>query len=264
MGKPEVLVYADGACSGNPGSGGWAALLIHPASGSEKILTGGEPYTTNQRMELLAVVRALEALKVPCYVVVRTDSQYVVGTMTQGWRRRAHADLWARLDELCRVHEVRFEWVRGHAGDPQNERVDKLARAAAAKQDGGGAAGRIITCRVGERVEADVKLQITRSRRGLVEGWTWEPLLAPPEDLFEDYLRWRARGEWPRRWEEYRRRFVVHLGARDVRLRLAELAAEVRAGKTVALACFCVDERWCHRSLVAERLRLLADGVIAR
>ena len=141
--------------------------------------------------------------------------------------------------------------------------------AAAAGRNGGapgrsGAAGRIVTCRVGERVEADLKLQITRSSRGLEEGWVWEPLLAPPEDLFEDYLRWRARGEWPRRWDEYRRRFVVYMGARDVRLRLAELAQEVRAGKTVALACFCTDDRWCHRSLVAERLRLLADGVIAR
>ena len=126
----DVIVYADGACSGNPGPGGWAAILIHPASGAVKELSGGESSTTNNRMELTAVSEALEALKRPCEVLVKTDSQYLVGTMTQGWKRKANHDLWARLDELCRVHRVSWEWVKGHAGDPYNERADRLARAA--------------------------------------------------------------------------------------------------------------------------------------
>lgn len=129
----EVTIYADGACSGNPGPGGWAAILVHPASGVVRELSGGESSTTNNRMELTAVIRALEALKKPCRVVVRTDSQYLVGTMTRGWKRRANHDLWARLDELCRVHEVSWEWVRGHAGDPYNERADRLARSHASR-----------------------------------------------------------------------------------------------------------------------------------
>lgn len=130
-----VIVYTDGACSGNPGPGGWGAVLIW--NGVVKELSGGELYTTNQRMELTAVIKALEALKRPCEVLVRTDSQYLVGTMTQGWKRRANLDLWGRLDELCRVHRVEFEWLRGHAGNEYNERADQLARGAVPREKAG-------------------------------------------------------------------------------------------------------------------------------
>ncbi len=130
-----VIVYTDGACSGNPGPGGWGAVLIW--NGVVKELSGGELYTTNQRMELTAVIKALEALKRPCEVLVRTDSQYLVGTMTQGWKRRANLDLWERLDELCRVHRVEFEWLRGHAGNEYNERADQLARGAVPREKAG-------------------------------------------------------------------------------------------------------------------------------
>lgn len=126
----DVVIYTDGACSGNPGPGGWGAVLLHPATGRAKELSGYEPETTNNRMELTAAVRALEALKRPCKVLVRTDSRYLVGTMTQGWKRKANHDLWDRLDELCRVHQVSWEWVKGHAGDEYNERADQLAREA--------------------------------------------------------------------------------------------------------------------------------------
>lgn len=130
-----VVIYTDGACSGNPGPGGWGAVLIW--NGVVKELSGGELYTTNQRMELTAVIKALEALKRPCEVLVRTDSQYLVGTMTQGWKRRANLDLWERLDELCRVHRVEFEWLRGHAGNEYNERADQLARGAVPREKAG-------------------------------------------------------------------------------------------------------------------------------
>lgn len=130
-----VVIYTDGACSGNPGPGGWGAVLIW--NGVVKELSGGELYTTNQRMELTAVIKALEALKRPCEVIVRTDSQYLVNTMTQGWKRRANLDLWGRLDELCRVHKISWEWVRGHAGDPYNELADRLARAAIPQKEVG-------------------------------------------------------------------------------------------------------------------------------
>lgn len=130
-----VVIYTDGACSGNPGPGGWGAVLIW--NGVVKELSGGELYTTNQRMELTAVIKALEALKRPCEVLVRTDSQYLVGTMTQGWKRRANLDLWERLDELCRVHRVEFEWLRGHAGNEYNKRADQLARGAVPREKAG-------------------------------------------------------------------------------------------------------------------------------
>jgi uncharacterized protein YeaO (DUF488 family) len=111
--------------------------------------------------------------------------------------------------------------------------------------------GRLITCRVGDTVTADVRLQITRSSRGLVEGWIWVPQLAPPEDLFEDYLRWKHRGEWPGRWPEYRQRFLAYMWRPEPRAYLARIRQRLAEGKSVALACFCPDERYCHRSLVA-------------
>jgi len=138
MTEATVEVYADGACKGNPGPGGWGVLLR--AGGSERELHGGEPATTNNRMELTAVIRALESLEARSRVRLYTDSQYVQKGMTEwmhdwkrrGWRtagRKAvkNVDLWMRLDELARGHEVEWHWVRGHAGHPENERADALA-----------------------------------------------------------------------------------------------------------------------------------------
>lgn len=133
-----VRIYTDGACKGNPGPGGWGALLKIGAS--EKELFGGEPQTTNNRMELTAVIRALETLKPPCKVAVYTDSQYVqkgISEWLHDWKRRGwrtadkkpvkNVDLWRELDRLAGMHRVAWHWVRGHAGHPENERADALA-----------------------------------------------------------------------------------------------------------------------------------------
>ena len=137
---PGVELYTDGACSGNPGPGGWGAILRFGAV--EKELSGGERETTNNRMELLAVIMGLEALKKPAQVAVYTDSKYVADGATQwlpGWKKRGwknsgkepvkNSTLWKRLDDLLRQHQVSFNWVKGHAGHPENERCDALARA---------------------------------------------------------------------------------------------------------------------------------------
>jgi ribonuclease HI len=141
MSKDVVEVYADGACKGNPGPGGWGVLLR--AGGVEKELFGGERQTTNNRMELTAVIRALEALKRRCKVRLYTDSQYVQKGISQwihDWKRRGwrtadkkpvkNEDLWRRLDELAGGHDIEWHWVRGHAGHPENERADALANRA--------------------------------------------------------------------------------------------------------------------------------------
>jgi ribonuclease HI len=138
MTEATVEVYADGACRGNPGPGGWGVLLR--AGGRERELHGGEPATTNNRMELTAVIRALESLAPGARVRVYTDSQYVqkgISEWIHDWKRRGwrtadrkpvkNVDLWMRLDELARGHEVEWHWVRGHAGHPENERADALA-----------------------------------------------------------------------------------------------------------------------------------------
>jgi ribonuclease HI len=134
----KVIVYTDGACDPNPGPGGWAALLRYGKH--EKVLTGSEQDTTNNRMELTAAVQALEALNRPSQVVFFTDSEYLKKGITEwlpGWRARnwrrkggalANADLWKALDSLIQIHRVEWHWVRGHAGNPDNERVDRLAR----------------------------------------------------------------------------------------------------------------------------------------
>jgi ribonuclease HI len=137
----KVIIYTDGACSGNPGPGGWGALLMH--KGHEKALSGGENPTTNNRMELMAAIHALEALKRACEVDVFTDSQYVRQGVTEwihGWKARGwktadkkpvkNEDLWRRLDAARSHHQVSWHWVKGHADDPLNHRVDELARAA--------------------------------------------------------------------------------------------------------------------------------------
>ena len=141
----QVEVFTDGACSGNPGPGGWGAVLSY--NGHEKELSGGEANTTNNRMELCAVIFALEALKEPCRVKLYSDSQYVCNALTLGWAKKWRAqgwmrnkkdkalnpDLWERLLNLCEKHEVEVNWVKGHAGHPENERCDRLAVAAAQK-----------------------------------------------------------------------------------------------------------------------------------
>jgi len=135
---PQVTIYADGGCRGNPGPGGWGAVLL--AGEHEKELWGGEAHTTNNRMELTAVIRALEALKRPTQVRVLTDSQYVQRGISEwifnwkknGWRTSdkkpvKNADLWQELDALARQHQITWSWVKGHAGEPGNERADALA-----------------------------------------------------------------------------------------------------------------------------------------
>ena len=134
-------VYTDGACSGNPGPGGWAAVLLF--RGREKEVSGGEPLTTNNRMELMAAIHALEALKRPMRVRLYTDCEYLRQGITSwlaGWRARGwrtadrkpvkNQDLWERLDAARRRHEVEWRWLKGHAGHAENERADRLARAA--------------------------------------------------------------------------------------------------------------------------------------
>jgi ribonuclease HI len=142
----EVQLFADGACSGNPGPGGWAFILRHPVSGKELAKSGGEGETTNNRMELTAVIRGLEALKRPTRVELLTDSIYVGKGLTEwmpkwklnGWKRKEagrlkeviNIDLWQRLDELNARHNIRFTHVRGHSGHVENERCDTMAVAA--------------------------------------------------------------------------------------------------------------------------------------
>lgn len=144
----RLTIYTDGACSGNPGPGGWAAILVWGAT--EKELSGGEPDTTNNRMELMAAIKALEAVKRPVPIDLVTDSEYVKNGITQwihGWKRNGwrtaskdpvkNADLWQRLDELVRAANVSWHWTKGHAGHEMNERVDKLARAEVRALKGG-------------------------------------------------------------------------------------------------------------------------------
>ena len=136
--KPQVTIYTDGACKGNPGPGGWGAWLS--SGGHDKELFGGEPQTTNNRMELTAVIEALASLKRTCEVTIYTDSEYVRKGITEwmpGWKKRdwktadkkpvKNVDLWQRLDALRLLHTVHWRWVKGHAGDPGNERADALA-----------------------------------------------------------------------------------------------------------------------------------------
>ena len=134
----KVTIYTDGACSGNPGPGGWGAVLMYGKR--KKELSGGEPSTTNNRMELIAVITALEALKEPCDVILYTDSQYVANAINlgwleswklKGWKRKGgevkNPDLWVKLVPLLDKHKVTFEWVKGHADNEFNNRCDELA-----------------------------------------------------------------------------------------------------------------------------------------
>jgi len=137
--KKRIEIYTDGACSGNPGPGGWGAILRF--QGSEKELSGGQPSTTNNQMELQAAIEALKALKESCVVDLYTDSQYLRQGITQwihNWKRNGwktsdkkpvkNQELWVSLDELVKIHSITWHWLKGHAGHPENERCDELAR----------------------------------------------------------------------------------------------------------------------------------------
>ena len=145
MNLKKVEIFIDGACKGNPGPGGWGAILRY--KGVEKEISGGETDTTNNRMELTAVIEALKLLKEPCEVALYTDSQYIANALTQGWAKKWKANNWMRnkkekalnpelwevLLKLCDTHKVDVHWVKGHAGHPENERCDRLAVAQAEK-----------------------------------------------------------------------------------------------------------------------------------
>ncbi|HKJ16897.1 MAG TPA: ribonuclease HI [Xanthomonadales bacterium] len=135
----SVVIYTDGACSGNPGPGGWGGVLLY--NGHRKELSGGEEETTNNRMELMAVIRSLEALSRPCKVTINTDSVYVMKGITEwikSWKARnwktaskkpvKNVDLWKELEAAIEPHDVSWKWVKGHSGVPENERADELAR----------------------------------------------------------------------------------------------------------------------------------------
>lgn len=137
--KPHVVIYTDGACSGNPGPGGWGVIMM--SGPHRKEISGGEANTTNNRMELFAAIAALEALKGPSQVDLHTDSSYLRNGITQwihGWKRNGwrtadrkpvkNAELWQRLEEATHRHQITWHWIKGHAGQPENERADELAR----------------------------------------------------------------------------------------------------------------------------------------
>ncbi|NJM92311.1 MAG: ribonuclease HI [Rhodospirillaceae bacterium] len=140
-GKKRVEIFTDGACSGNPGPGGWGAILRH--GGVEKELNGGEPATTNNRMEMMAAIMAIEAVKRPCEIHLHTDSEYLrqgITTWIHSWKARGwktadkkpvkNVDLWQRLERAIETHDVHWHWVKGHSGHVENERADELARLA--------------------------------------------------------------------------------------------------------------------------------------
>ena len=139
--KNKVVIFTDGACSGNPGPGGWGSVLLY--NGHRRELSGGEAETTNNRMEMMAVIQALETLKRPCKAIIHTDSVYVMKGMTEwisewkmrGWKTAAkkpvkNVELWQRLEEAVNSHVVEWVWIKGHSGVPENERADELARMA--------------------------------------------------------------------------------------------------------------------------------------
>ena len=121
----EIVIHTDGACKGNPGRGGWAAVIQQ--NGNQEIISGSDLQTTNNRMEMMAVIKGLEAVDPSAEVLISSDSTYVVNTMTKGWKRKANHDLWDQMDRLVKSHNVSWQWVRGHNGDPGNELADSAA-----------------------------------------------------------------------------------------------------------------------------------------
>lgn len=180
--RPVVTIYTDGGADPNPGPGGWGAVLLHEGSGTVREFNGGEPHTTNNRMELTAAIRSLEALREACRVRLFTDSQYLKKGITQwlpgwiarGWKRKEgvlqNEDLWRLLSELVKKHQIEWGWVKGHAGNRWNERADQLATAAIRAQK---AASRQSTTGPGAaappQVEAEVYLRVSTAGRG--GGW---------------------------------------------------------------------------------------------
>ena len=125
MRSNEIVIHTDGACKGNPGPGGWGAVIEQ--NGGQVKLSGSEPQTTNNRMEMTAVIKGLEAVDASANVLISSDSTYVINTMTKGWKRKANQDLWDQLDRLICSRNVSWRWVRGHNGDRGNELADALA-----------------------------------------------------------------------------------------------------------------------------------------
>ena len=130
MKNNSFVIHTDGACKGNPGQGGWGAVIEQ--DGNQTIISGGEPHTTNNRMEMTAVIKGLEAIDPHAPVLISSDSTYVINTMTKGWKRKANHDLWEQLDRLVKGRDVSWRWVRGHSG----ERGHELADSAATKEAG--------------------------------------------------------------------------------------------------------------------------------
>ena len=160
----KYVIYADGACLGNPGPGGWGVVVAEPAGEYRELSGGPYPATTNNKMEIMAAVEGLRDLEPGADVIVRSDSSYVVNTMMLGWKRKANDEFWRELDREVAARKVRFEWVRGHAGDKNNERADKLAASAAR----------------GIRLEAE---SAPSSERGENDLEKLEPLLNPGESI---------------------------------------------------------------------------------
>jgi ribonuclease HI len=121
----DIVIHTDGACKGNPGPGGWGTVIEQ--NGNQQKLSGSEPQTTNNRMEMTAVIKGLEAVDPSARVLISSDSTYVINTMTKGWKRKVNHDLWDQLDRLVRDRDISWRWVRGHSGDRGNELADALA-----------------------------------------------------------------------------------------------------------------------------------------
>ena len=125
MADDTAVIHTDGACKGNPGRGGWAAIIQQ--NGRQRVLSGNDSHTTNNRMEMMAAIKGLEAIDPSARIVLNSDSTYVVNTMTKGWKRKANHDLWEKLDRLAAERQIEWRWVRGHNGDPGNEMADSVA-----------------------------------------------------------------------------------------------------------------------------------------
>ncbi len=125
MQSNDIVIHTDGACKGNPGRGGWAAVIQQ--NGTQRTISGSDPQTTNNRMEMTGVIRGLEAVEPSAKVLINSDSTYVINTMTKGWKRKVNHDLWDQLDRLVKNRNITWRWVRGHSGDPGNELADSAA-----------------------------------------------------------------------------------------------------------------------------------------